>query len=266
MTPLSLQPFFRLLHRIALRGMNYGGGGHHDESGELAVLQRLTRLWPRTEALCLMDAGANKGDYTAALASAFQHYPHAQIWALEPSLSTFARLEKKIAASSFKDRIAALNIGLGQREETIPFYAPADAGRSGLSSVYPRRLNHFGVQLEKSESIHLLPLDALCAQKGIAKIHFLKLDLEGHELAALEGASTLLREQRLDAIQFEFGGCNIDSRTYFQDFYYRLAPDFALYRILQHGMDPVNAYKEEQEIFITTNYLAVRKDVARLLT
>jgi len=241
--------------------MNYGGGGHYEESGELAVLQRLARLWPRAEPLQLIDAGANLGDYTVSLAAVFKDHPHARIWALEPARGTFAQLEKKIAACPEKNRITTLHVGLGQREETIPLYASTDAGQSGISSVYPRRLEHFGKQLHPSESIQLLPLDALCEQKAIQKIHFLKLDLEGHELAALEGASRLLREKRIDVIQFEFGGCNIDSRTYFQDFYYRLAPDFALYRILQHALDPVTAYKEEQEIFITTNYLAVRKDL-----
>ncbi len=36
--------------------------------------------------------------------------------------------------------------------------------------------------------------------------HFLKLDIEGHELAALQGAQKLLSRGAVDVIQFELGG------------------------------------------------------------
>jgi hypothetical protein len=47
-----------------------------------------------------------------------------------------------------------------------------------------------------------------------------KMDIEGHELTALKGFGAALDVARV--LQFEFGGCNIDSRTYFQDFWYFL--------------------------------------------
>ena len=49
-------------------------------------------------------------------------------------------------------------------------------------------------------------------------IDLLKLDVEGNELLALKGLSDSI--EYIKIIQFEFGGSNIDSRTYFQDFYY----------------------------------------------
>lgn len=42
--------------------------------------------------------------------------------------------------------------------------------------------------------------------------------VEGHELDVLAGAEEALKSVQL--VQFEFGGCNIDTRTYFQDFFY----------------------------------------------
>jgi FkbM family methyltransferase len=256
---MNTQVFFKLLHKIALRGMNYGGGGHLTDSGELSALHRLARLWPTSTALHLIDAGANIGTYSIALATTFKNYPQTKIWALEPAAGTYAKLEKHLQESGFKDRILPRHLGLGRTEEDRTFYSAANAEQSGLASVYPRRLDHFGVHLENKETVHLLPLDTFCEREHISHIHFLKLDLEGHELAALEGSIRLLKNGAIDAIQFEFGGCNIDSRTYFQDFYYSLASDYALYRILRHGLYPITQYKEEQEVFITTNYLAVRK-------
>ena len=52
------------------------------------------------------------------------------------------------------------------------------------------------------------------------EIDIMKLDVEGHELDVLEGSRKTINSIKL--IQFEFGGCNIDSKTFFQDFYYFL--------------------------------------------
>ena len=47
-------------------------------------------------------------------------------------------------------------------------------------------------------------------------IDFVKIDVEGHELEVLEGFGNLIKITKL--IQFEFGGCNIDTRTFFKIF------------------------------------------------
>jgi hypothetical protein len=87
----------------------------------------------------------------------------------------------------------------------------------------------------------------------------LKLDIEGHELKALNGATQMINSKKIDVIQFEFGGCNIDSRTYFQYFFYLLKDNYYIYRILKDGLFEMPTYKKTYEIFITINYLAVKK-------
>lgn len=85
------------------------------------------------------------------------------------------------------------------------------------------------------------------------------MDIEGHELYALKGASTLLSEKRISNIQIEFGGCNIDSRTYFKDFWNLLHNDFNVYRVLQDGLWEITKYSERLECFVTSNFLFVKK-------
>jgi Methyltransferase FkbM domain len=87
------------------------------------------------------------------------------------------------------------------------------------------------------------------------KIHLLKLDVEGSEIDILRGADELLENGGIDFLQFEFGGCNIDSRTYFRDFYDLLSPRFRIFRIVTDGLRAVDEYREIGEIFTTTNYL-----------
>ena len=87
---------------------------------------------------------------------------------------------------------------------------------------------------------------------------FLKVDVEGHELDVFSGAKDALRKGSIKNIQFEFGGCNIDTRTFFQDFWYLLTGyGYTLYRIMPDGsLYRINNYAEKLEAFICTNYFA----------
>jgi len=87
-------------------------------------------------------------------------------------------------------------------------------------------------------------------------VDYVKLDIEGHELNALHGLGRRIRDIKL--IQFEFGGCNIDTRTFFRDFWlYFQANDFQIYRIAPAGAYLIDAYQEVDEFFSTTNYIAL---------
>jgi len=112
----------------------------------------------------------------------------------------------------------------------------------------------------QEEKVEMKTIDCFCEENNIKRIDFLKLDVEGNELKVLEGAKGIIKSGNVDFIQFEFGGCNIDSRTYFQDFYYLLYKDYDLYRILKDGLFHIDKYKEIYECFITTNFFAVRKE------
>jgi len=130
---------------------------------------------------------------------------------------------------------------------------------SGLASIYKRNLDHFDIAMNIEEKVTMRTLDSFCEENNIQKIHFLKLDVEGNELKVLDGAKNMVQAGAIDHIQFEFGGCNIDSRTYFQDFYYLLSGRYEIYRILKNGLFLIERYKETYECFITTNFLAIRK-------
>jgi hypothetical protein len=128
-----------------------------------------------------------------------------------------------------------------------------------MASLTKRRLDHFGIDLNQTEAVTVQSLDHWIKNSENPPLpNILKMDVEGHELDVLIGAQKLLKT--IDIIQFEFGGCNIDTRTFFQDFwYFLLERNFALFRITPRGVMLVNSYKESDEIFSTTNYIAVRR-------
>jgi hypothetical protein len=65
----------------------------------------------------------------------------------------------------------------------------------------------------------------------------------------------------LKIVQFEFGGSNIDTRTFFQDYWYLFTDlNFAIFRISPKGLIRINAYAETDETFSTTNYIAIKNE------
>ena len=89
-------------------------------------------------------------------------------------------------------------------------------------------------------------------------LDLVKIDIEGHELAALRGFGKAIYSTSV--VQFEVGGCNIDTKTFFQDFWYYFKDhNFSMHRITPLGLESITSYKEIDECFSTTNYLAINK-------
>lgn len=237
---------------IAVGGMNYGNGGTYSESGEMHVLEMIRERFKNEERIVIFDVGANIGGYARTVTDLLG--PKAQVHSFEPShkcFETFGQTTKGIP------NIVANNFGFSSAPGSQTLYSDSDD--SGLASLYHRKLDHYGINMDKTEVIELSTIDDHCCTNNIDRIHFLKLDIEGHELSALKGASRMLSEERIDVIQFEFGGCNIDSRTYFQDFFYLLNEKYKINRIVKDGLVEIPKYFELHEIFITTNYLAIHR-------
>jgi len=249
------QTFFERLHDIALGGMNIGRAGLFEEDGELEALRYIARK-EGDRGLVAFDVGANIGDYTRALAHQFGS--RTKIYSFEPSKATFKTFSENISTDqACAKNVIATNMGLSDKAGSLELFTDAD--NSGLASVYQRRLDHVGVSMDKKETIALTTIDEFCAKHRVGEIDFLKMDVEGHELSVLQGAKGMLARKAIKYIQFEFGGNNIDSRTFFQDFYYLLKDDFNIYRVVKDGLCPIKEYKETYECFLCTVFFAERK-------
>ena len=249
------QPVFEEMYRYSLGGMNVGGGELVDQSGETAVIMYATqRFSSTTSAPVIFDVGANQGQYAEQVLKVVGD--KCWLYCFEPSETTFAQLQQRIGA---RPNVSLYNIGLGETEGICTLYT--GAADSGLASLYRRRLDHFGISLDAEEQVFLKTLDGFCEENAIKTIHLLKLDVEGHELGVLRGAQKLIKAGAIKIIQFEFGGCNIDSHTFFQDFFYLLNPHYTLHRVVQDGWVVLPTYQEHYELFFTTNFLAVSRSV-----
>ena len=124
-----------------------------------------------------------------------------------------------------------------------------------------RRLDHFGINFDCEEEIKLIRFDDYWKSTLKCRtVDIVKLDIEGHELDALNGFGCALAATKV--IEFEFGGCNIDTKSYFQDFFYYFKDNgFNLTRITPFGLEFMDCYREIDEFFSPTNYVAINKNI-----
>jgi FkbM family methyltransferase len=252
----KMQGLMNKLYLLGLTGMNYGNANmlNITETGEKGTIEYIARKLSHQTDFIFFDAGANIGSYSEAVVQVL-HDKNVKIYAFEPVAYTFSLLSKAIGG--LKD-IHLFNHGLGDKEETLTIYSNFET--SGAATLYNHSLNMYKTGRRLTEQVSVKTLDAVCATEAVSGIDFLKLDVEGHELKVLQGAQGLLCGNRIRFIQFEFGPCNVYSRTYFKDFWDLLSGRYSIYRILNNGLCEIKSYNESLEIFRTANFLAELKN------
>lgn len=231
--------------------MGIGSAANVLSSGEKAIFHVLKqRLKPP---YCIFDVGSNKGQFLHLILENIA-VDDFSIHCFEPGHETF----KILVESSKEDKQIKLNnIGVGKEKgKAILHY---DNVGSGLASLTKRNLEHFSIDFSKAETVEIDTIDNYCSKNMINHIDLLKIDVEGHELDVLAGAKNMFATKSIEIVTFEFGGCNIDTRTFFRDFWYFFSElNFSVFRITPLGyLYPIKSYMEVHEQFRTTNFLAV---------
>lgn len=205
-----------------------------------------------TDDFVVMDAGANVGSWAVAVSKCLPK--NGRIYAFEPQ----PRAAEMIRALQIKG-CEVHQVALSERSGTRTFYTsdPTDS----MGSLYERddTIAHDHRTEYKSIEVEASRLDDFVKKHGINRIDFMKMDLEGAELEALRGATECMQTGLLRALSFEFGVSNVNSRTYFRD-YFRLLSEYGykIFRMTPAGyLIHVAEYSEDLEFFArTTTYFA----------
>ncbi len=252
----SFNNLWESLYKISLRGMNHGEHSIYS-SGEAWFLKQFN-YQTSNQNLLFIDVGVNIGLWTSEVIKYIN--PPSTVHCFEPLSSNYEILVNKFNQDS---RIKLNNYGLSKENQDSEIYTVTRD--SGMTSLYQRRLDHFGYVMKNTETVTLITLDEYCFNNKIDWIDYLKMDVEGHEFDVLKGSKNMLESKKIGIIQFEFGGCNIDSRTYFQDFWYLLNKNYSIYRLLKNGLKKIEKYEEDQERFVTTTFISVLKNDEKYL-
>jgi FkbM family methyltransferase len=112
-----------------------------------------------------------------------------RVLSFEPVAANFHRLQH---VTRDVPQIECLPLALGDKQETATMALAADSQGHSLSG-----------HGEIGEQVTVTTLDAAMHAHAIARVDFLKIDVEGHELAVLRGAHKALEERRIGPILTE---------------------------------------------------------------
>ena len=242
-----LQPVYKAFFKLGVKGMNYDRGQVLENSGEGYVLKYVASKL--SGPLTIFDVGANKGQYASMVLKNVK-LPF-QLYSFEPQKSAFADLKNITAATHFKP----FNMGMGSEKKQETLYNQIEG--SVFASVVKTSHDHVAEDRVKKETIDLSTIDTFCEEHAVKTIDLLKIDVEGYEIEVLKGAKKMIAEGNIPFIQFEFGVASIEARIFMKDFF-KILTGYTIHRVLPNSLVKLENYSEYLELFLTTNYLAVK--------
>jgi FkbM family methyltransferase len=152
------------------------------------------------------------------------------------------------------------NVGLSDRPETATMKIYGEY--AGSNSLYERRsalATHPSFASFREQSIQLTTLDAYLEETKVDCVDMLKIDVEGHELKVLQGASAALLDGRIRCVQFEYGGCFLDSGATLKEVYELLSLyGYKIFRLLPYGKIRIGSFESGLENYQYSNWVAMR--------
>ncbi len=147
----------------------------------------------------LFDIGANMGLFSLACAEQFGEELQ-QIVAVEPSRNTFQRMRRNFMRNRVPAKVSLVNEAVGAE--------PAEAIFRIGQAHYSSSLEVAKVKNPRgTQKVHVTTLDELMRRFAIDTVDLVKIDVEGSELAVLQGAHRLLSTARTLFIEVHRGFC-----------------------------------------------------------
>lgn len=142
----------------------------------------------------VVDVGANIGAFTLPVAK--EMGASGCLIAIEASPRVFPYLQRNVTLNELSNVRLVQCAAFDRDRQTVPFYeAPIDRfGKGSLGAHY-----HAG-----PISVLTRTLDSILSEQQVGRVDLIKIDVEGSEAVAFQGAEKLLTGDRPPVIVFEF--------------------------------------------------------------
>lgn len=254
-TPNKIKQRFESVLFTLLNRMGNNNNALFAENGEERLLNEMVSIFP--EQPVVFDVGANIGEYTEiVLAKCKAAGKQPIIHLFEPSQKAFSTLVSKF---SHQQNIILNNAGLSDTVGDAEIFF--DEEGSTLASLYQRR----GLPEHQAPSmksvIKLTSLEEYIRTKGINRIDLVKLDIEGHEYAAMKGAGEYLKPSVIKMLQFEYGATTLDAHVSLLDFFQLLeGRGYVIGKIMKQKVERLS-YDLRYDNFQYANFTAISPEL-----
>jgi len=220
--------------------LNNYNNGNPENNGEYWLLKNV--LIKSNNKGIVFDVGGAYGEWTS---TTMKLKPENSYYVFEPLPSMIEHLKKRFDGCK---NVSIVQKAVGSSNNQLTMYLDAE-------SIYQRL--SLGRNDSRTVTVEGICIDDFIEQNNITSVQYMKMDIEGNELQALIGAKQSINRSVFDYIQFEYGGCNIDSRTYLKDYFdFFSGSKYRLAKILRNGLEYHDNYDPVLENFQYCNWLA----------
>lgn len=156
------------------------------------------RILPGSVAI---DVGANIGIVSSWLSSRFK-----QVLAFEPDEQNVELMRENLELNG-ANNVELIEKAVGNSDGEVVFYRRNSFGHHSTIK------NHL-TSVVDSVRVPLVKLDTLCGERGIDRVSFLKIDVEGTEIDVLRGFEAYIGESRIDFLLFEHAPVLLERQQY----------------------------------------------------
>lgn len=204
----------------------------------------------------LFDVGANVGGYTEVLLGILKDLSVTdfEIHMFEPQKTCYDVLVNKFSGNR---NVIVNNFALSDTNGTATIHLDFDG--SSWGSMYDRE----GLNLNIKQEIKLRTLGDYVSENGINKINLLKIDTEGNEKKVLLGAGNFLDPRKIEFIQFEYGGCYLDSKITLKEVALILMErKYFVGKLKSKNVDYLKRVSDVKEDYVYSNYVATKNKLS----
>lgn len=222
-------------------------------NGEAMVQKAILKQLDGNKAV-IVDCGANIGQWSTQLVTTFSDLDYQgplKLFCFEPSSYTYSKLSK--AMESLQSEALCIS--------TTQSALSSASGHMDLKIVHEGAGTNSLVDVPGSysevETVQVTTLDEFAVKNGLGTVDLLKIDAEGYDFEVILGAEKLLKEQRIQVIQFEYNWRWIYGNHFLkQAFEYLVQRGYSIGKITPDGIQFYSKYDVQLESFIEGNYIA----------
>jgi len=173
-------------------------------------LEFFRKLYSPEGDLTIFDIGAHYGDSVSEFVTLF---PSSHVYAFEPDSKNRERLIRRF---STEYRVEVLEMAIGEKDGRALLHKNNYDATHSLLPFDSLEINRWAdandFHAEGVEEVHQISLDSFCILNEIPYIDILKLDIQGGELMALQGAKNKLSKEAIGGIF-----CEVEFRQLYQN-------------------------------------------------
>lgn len=139
----------------------------------------------------VVDVGAHAGEFTKLFSTLA---PQGRIYSFEPGSYARSILTRVVSVRGLRN-VSIQPVGLGDKASSEILHMPLkQSGSIGFGLSHLGNDKNVDGRETVEEKINLVTLDDFVAQNGLTRLDFIKIDVEGWELRALEGGAKTIEK------------------------------------------------------------------------